>query len=78
MRDRRGDKALQVIQFADVRLDADNAFSQSGDLLFEGVGRLGMSDVVDNNACALPGQLEHNGFADTAVAASDDGNFLRE
>ena len=76
--DRSGQQALQVIQLADVRLNPDNAFSQSSDLRFEGVGRLGMRDVVDNNACTLPGELEHNRFADTAIAASDDSNFIRE
>src|ERR1700733_10831137 len=76
--DRSGHQTLQVSQFADVRLNPDNAFSQTSDLRFEGVGRLGMRDVVDNNACSLYGELGHNRFADTAIAASDDGNFLRE
>jgi hypothetical protein len=71
-------QALQVIQFADVRLHADHACTQSGDLRFQRLGRFGMRDVVDNDTCALPGELEHNGFADTAIAAGDDGNFVRE
>ena len=40
--DRRGDELLQVGHLADVGVDADRLVAERGDLLFEGLGRLGV------------------------------------
>ena len=48
------------------------------DLLLEGLGRLGMRDVVDDDVRPLPGELQHDRHADAAVAAGDDGDFSFE
>jgi hypothetical protein len=64
-----------VGHLADVGVDADNLVAQRGDLLLEGLRRLGVRDVVDGEVGALPSQFEHDGHANAAVAAGDDGDF---
>src|ERR1700735_1415966 len=74
--DRRGKETFAALQFADVRLDAEDAYSQSSDLFFNRVCRIRMRDVIDHNTCTLLCELERNRFADTAIAASNNGNFV--
>ena len=74
--DRRGKEAFEVLQFTDVRLDAEDTCAQSSNLFFDRVSRIRMRDVIDHNACTLPCELERNRFADTAIAASNNGNFV--
>jgi hypothetical protein len=69
------DEALEVGHLADVGVDADDLVAQRGDLLLEGLRRLGVRDVVNGEVGALPSQLEHDGHANAAVAAGDDGDF---
>ena len=71
-----GDEPLQVGDLADVRLHADGLIAQRRDLPFDLVGRFRMGDVVDHDVRPLPGEFEHNGLTDTAVAAGDNGDFV--
>ena len=52
--------------------------AQSSDLRFDRVGRIRMRDVIDHHTCTLLCELERNRFADTTIAAGNNGNFVRE
>jgi hypothetical protein len=73
--DGRGDEALEVGHLADVGVDADDLVAERGDLLLEGLRGLRVGDVVDGEAGALAGQLEHDGEADAAISTGDDGDL---
>ena len=61
---------------ADVGLDPDGAISELQDLLVERFGGFRMHDVIDNDIGALPGEFQHDGHADSAIATGDDGDFV--
>ena len=52
--------------------------AERGDLLLELLGGLRVGDVVDDDVGALLGEAEHDGLADAAVAAGDDGDLAVE
>ena len=51
------DQRLQIVDPADVGLDADRLLAQRGDLALQRVGRLGMDDVVDDDVGARRGSI---------------------
>ncbi len=46
--------------------------------LFQFFRRFGMRDVINDDVRALPREFQHDGQADAAVAAGDDGDFAFE
>ena len=52
--DRGVDEALEVVDLADVGLDADGLVAEGGDLLLELLGGLLVGHVVDDDVGALP------------------------
>ena len=76
--DGRVDEALQVVDLADVGVDADGLVAERDDLLLEVLGGLLVGDVVDDDVGARRGQRQHDGLADAAVAAGDDGDLAVE
>ena len=71
-------RRLQVGDLADVGVDADGLVAERHDLLLELLGGLGVGDVVDDDVGALLGERQHDGLADAAVAAGDDGDLAFE
>ena len=69
------DQHLQVLDLADVGLDADRLVAQLRDLLLERIGRGRIGDVVDADVRPLLRQGEGDALADTAVATRDDGDL---
>jgi hypothetical protein len=50
--------------------------AELGDLLLERLGRLGMKQVIDDDARTLSGQFENDRLADPAIAAGDDRGLV--
>ena len=76
--DRAVDQAFEVGDLADVNLDADGRVTKRYDLSFEGLRRLRMHDVIDDEIRALLGQLQDDGPADAAITAGDDCDLPSE
>ncbi len=74
--DGRVDEFLGVGKFADVGVDADRLVTESGNLLLDRLGGLGMNDIVDHDAGTVPCQFENDCLADPAIAAGDYGNLV--
>ena len=72
------DEPFEVLHLADVGLDADRLVAQRGDLLLQLLRGLLVGDVVDDDVGAVLGEGEHDGLADAAVAAGDDGDLAGE
>src|SRR6516164_556243 len=69
------DKHLQIGETARVGFDANRPITESGDLLFECLGRLRMAHIIDNDFGTQPSEFENYRLADPTVAAGDNGNF---
>ena len=70
------DQPFQVRHLAHVRLYANGLVAERRYLLFELLGRIRVGDIVNRDVRAFPGQCEHDGLADTAVATGHNGDFV--
>src|SRR5215469_4472504 len=70
------DESLQIRGLAHIGVDSDGLIAELDELLLERISGFGMNDIVNDDSCSLPGEFENNGFADPAVASSDDGNLV--
>ena len=68
-------QALQVVELANIGLNAEAAAAIGADLPLQLFGGLGVGAVVDHHLGAEFGQILDDGFADTAIATGDDGDL---
>src|SRR5690606_34851877 len=77
MGDSRVDKLVQIVDLADVCIDADGLAAELSDRLLQFRSGLGVNDIVDDETGGpLPSQLKNDGLTDSAVAAGDDRNLV--
>src|SRR4030095_6144545 len=63
--------ARRAEPLADIVVDADDLVAERGHLLLEGLRRLRVGDVVDDEAGSLTGKFEHHGQCESAGTAGD-------
>jgi hypothetical protein len=70
------DQTLQVLDPADVRLNADRLIAKRSDLALERLRGCGICDVIDDDARSRLREADGDRLSDPAVPAGDNRNFV--